>query len=49
MTQKEIKQKQKRIAEIWDEMRPAIEGTGITDLIDELVELEIELTAEDGR
>jgi hypothetical protein len=49
MTQKEIKQKQKRIEKIWDEMTPTIEGTGISSLIEELVELEIELTAEEGQ
>lgn len=31
-----------RITEIWDELSPQIAGTGIADLIEELVELEIE-------
>lgn len=36
----------KRITEIWEEMEPEIAGTGLSSLIEELVELEIELEAE---
>lgn len=41
-----IKQLQKRISKIWDELEPLIEGTGASSLIEELVDLEIELEQE---
>ena len=45
MTQedKDIKELEKRIDEIWDEMEPVIAGTGVASLIEELVDKEIEL------
>jgi hypothetical protein len=46
MTQKEIKQKQKRISKIWDELEPFVAGTGAVSLIDELVDIEIQLEQE---
>lgn len=46
LTSEELDQKQKRITEIWDEMEEVIGGTGVSSLIEELVELEIEVEAE---
>lgn len=46
MTQKEIKEAQKRVSEIWKEIDEVIAGTGVGALIDELVELEIQLEQE---
>lgn len=37
---------EKRIYKIWEELIPLIEGTGASDLINELIQLEIELEAE---
>jgi hypothetical protein len=48
MTQKEISKTQVRISEIWAEMEDVITGTGISSLIEELVELEIELSKEEN-
>ena len=44
---KETKKKLTRIEEIWDEMEDIIAGTGVASLIEELVELEIELSKEE--
>lgn len=49
MTQKEIKKKQKRIADIWEKIDKRFGGELIVDDIQELVDLEIELTALDGQ
>lgn len=48
MTTQEIKQKQKKLDKLWDSVRMEI-GNSTWDLIQEAVELEIQLTAEDGR
>ena len=34
-----------RISKIWEELEPTIAGTGASDLIEELIELEILLEA----
>jgi len=41
-----IKQKEKRVEKIWQELEPLIAGTEATDLIAELIELEIEIEQE---
>lgn len=41
-----IKQLEKSITKIWDELNPLIEGTGASSLIEELIALEIELEQE---
>ena len=43
MTTKQI---QKRITAIWEELEPDIAGTGISSLIEELIECELELEAQ---
>ncbi len=49
MDEKEIKEAQNRVTEIWEEMDPVIKGTGVASLIEELVDLEIRLEAESNR
>ena len=49
MTEKEIKKAEKRVVSIWEEMEQVIEGTGVSSLIEELVELEIQLEAESNK
>jgi len=49
MTEEQIKETSDRIAEIWDEMDEVIAGTGVADLIEELVDLEIELEKESNK
>jgi hypothetical protein len=49
LTEKDIKKAERRITKIWDEISPQIAGTGIGDLIEELIELEIQLSSLDGQ
>lgn len=49
MDEKEIKEAQARVTEIWSEMEPVITGTGVSSLIEELVELEIKLEQESNK
>lgn len=44
-----VEKAMKRQDEIWDELYPQIEGTGMSSLIEELIELEYKLAlAEEG-